>query len=78
MNPASVGRTLRWARKRAGMTQHQLASAAGMPQPSLARIESGAVIPRTATLMAFLEATGHRLAVEPIGSSGPRSVRMWP
>ena len=65
MNPTSLGRTVRWARKRAGMTQHELARALRMPQPSIARIERGAVIPRTVTLLAILEATGHRLIVEP-------------
>ncbi len=38
-----------------------------MPQPSIARIEAGKVVPRTATLMELLAATGHQLAVEPIG-----------
>ncbi len=47
------------------MTQHDLARASGIPQPSIARIERGTVIPRTATLIAILEATGHRLAIEP-------------
>ena len=46
------------------MTQHDLARAAGMPQPSIARIEAGTVIPRTATLIELLSATGHQLAVE--------------
>jgi transcriptional regulator with XRE-family HTH domain len=50
------------------MTQHQLAEAVGMPQPSIARIERGTVLPRTETLIALLAATGHRLAVEPIGA----------
>jgi transcriptional regulator with XRE-family HTH domain len=67
MNTASIGRTVQWARKRAGMTQHDLAKALDMPQPSIARIERGTVTPRTATLIAILEVTGHRLAVEPIG-----------
>ena len=49
------------------MTQHDLAQAVGMPQPSIARIEAGTVIPRTASLLAILEATGHQLSVEPIG-----------
>ena len=39
------------------MTQHDLAQAVGMPQPSIARIEAGTVIPRTTTLLAILEAT---------------------
>ena len=49
------------------MTQHDLARAARMPQPSVARIEAGTVIPRTTSLLALLEATGHQLTVEPIG-----------
>jgi transcriptional regulator with XRE-family HTH domain len=49
------------------MTQHDLAQAVGMPQSSIARIERGTVVPRTATLIGLLEATGHHLAVEPIG-----------
>jgi transcriptional regulator with XRE-family HTH domain len=48
------------------MTQQDLAQATGMPQPSTARIEAGTVVPRTATLIALLEATGYRLSVEPI------------
>ena len=48
------------------MTQHDLAKRVGMPQPSVARIERGAVTPRTATLIRMLKATGHRLSVEPI------------
>ena len=49
------------------MTQHDLARAVEVPQSTIARIESGAVSPRTATLLALLAATGHRLAIEPIG-----------
>jgi transcriptional regulator with XRE-family HTH domain len=67
MNAASIGGRLRWARRRAGMTQQQLAEAVGMPQPSIARIERGTVSPRTATLAELLAATGHRLTVEPMG-----------
>lgn len=68
MDAATLGKTLRWARKRAGMTQQELARAVEMPQPSIARIERGAVVPRTATLMALLKATGHQLSVEPAGA----------
>jgi predicted transcriptional regulator len=53
------------------MTQQQLASAAEMPQASIARIEAGSVTPRTATLIALLKATGHELVAEPIGQSVP-------
>lgn len=69
MNEMAIIRTIRWARKRAGMTQHDLATAVGMPQPSIARIERGTVMPRMTTLLALLKATGYELAVEPIGPS---------
>jgi transcriptional regulator with XRE-family HTH domain len=67
MDATSIGKRLRWARRRAGMTQDQLAQTVGMPQPSVARIERGTVSPRTATLVELMAATGHRLTVEPIG-----------
>lgn len=54
------------------MTQHELAAAVEVPQPTIARIESGAVSPRASTLTAILEATGHRLAIEPIPTSVDR------
>jgi transcriptional regulator with XRE-family HTH domain len=54
------------------MTQQDLARAIRMPQPSIARIESGAVVPRTTTLLAILEATAHELAVEPSGPTVDR------
>ncbi len=66
MDANSVGRTVRWARKRAGLTQHELAQAVGMPQSTIARIEAGAVIPRAETLFALLRLTGHQVAVEPL------------
>jgi transcriptional regulator with XRE-family HTH domain len=49
------------------MTQVELARVVDMPQPSIARIERGTVLPRTATLLAILAATGHEWAVEPAG-----------
>lgn len=48
------------------MTQQHLADELGMPQPTIARIERGTVLPRTSTLMALVEATGHRLTVQPM------------
>lgn len=53
------------------MTQDDLAAAVRMPQSSIARIERGSVSPRTTTLMALLETTGHQLVVEPIGPPVP-------
>ncbi|HSL26450.1 MAG TPA: helix-turn-helix transcriptional regulator, partial [Acidimicrobiia bacterium] len=50
------GRTIRYCRRRAGLTQRQLAARAGLVQPAIARIESGRVIPRADTLFGLLAA----------------------
>ena len=47
------------------MTQRQLAAAAGVPQATVGRIESGAVTPRVDTVAELLAATGQELAVMP-------------
>jgi predicted transcriptional regulator len=49
-----------------------------MPQPSIARIEAGTVIPRTATLIALLHATGHQLSVVPIDPAVDREDDLYP
>lgn len=56
-----AARVLRQARRRAGLTQRELASRAGVPQSRVAKIESGAVIPRVDTLDRLLEACGEGL-----------------
>lgn len=56
---------VRRARRRARMTQRQLAEAASVPQATVGRIEASTVSPRASTLVRLLEATGHELAVEP-------------
>jgi len=45
-------------REHLGMTQEQLAEKAGMKQSALARLESGAIKPRTATLVKLSKAMG--------------------
>ena len=69
---------VRWARKRAGMTQQELARGIGIPQPSIARIERGTVSPRTSTLIEILQATGHELVAEPrtpVGQQDRKAIR---
>jgi predicted transcriptional regulator len=52
-----------------------LAERAGVPQPAIARIESGAVSPRLPTLLELVEAAGFTLEVAPrIGQGVDRSV----
>lgn len=49
---------LRYARRRAGLTQRGLAERAGVAQPAIARIEAGRVSPRLETLDRLLAACG--------------------
>lgn len=55
---------LRWARRRAKLTQRELAARTGIPQSTIARIESG-TDPHLATLSRLLRACGHDLEVRP-------------
>jgi transcriptional regulator with XRE-family HTH domain len=56
---------IRVTRRKAGLTQRQLAAAAGVPQPTVARIESGTVSPRADTLARLLAAAGRELTDAP-------------
>jgi transcriptional regulator with XRE-family HTH domain len=56
--------TLRDARRRAGLTQRALASRSGIPQPAIARIERGTVVPRVDTLDRLLAGCGEQLGTE--------------
>jgi uncharacterized protein len=71
----NAGTALRYARRRAGLTQRELAERAGVPQPAIARIERGVVSPRIATLDRLLAATGEALELAPrIGDGVDRSL----
>jgi uncharacterized protein len=52
---------LRAARRRANLTQTQLAERAGLSQAEVARLERAGSNPTAATLERVLRATGHRL-----------------
>ena len=56
-----ASRMLRHARRRAGLTQRQLAAETGIPQETIARIEAGRVDPRVGTLDRLLEGCGFGL-----------------
>lgn len=53
-----AGQIVRESRRRAGLTQRRLAQLAGVSQPLLARIESGAVQPTFDRLVALVRACG--------------------
>ena len=55
------GRMLRHARGRAQLTQRELSARVGIPQETIARIETGRVDPRVGTLDRLLEGCGFGL-----------------
>jgi transcriptional regulator with XRE-family HTH domain len=65
-----AARVLRYARRRAGLTQRALATKAGVPQPAIARIERGALSPRVRTLEELLAAAGFTLELAPTIGAG--------
>lgn len=65
-----IGTALRQARRRARLTQRALADRCGVPQPAIARIESGRVVPRVDTLDRLLRACGEELRAMPRLSDG--------
>jgi predicted transcriptional regulator len=68
--PTNAGRMLRYARRRAGLTQRALAERAAAYQPAIARIESGAVSPQLDTLTELLHAAGATLEIVPLAGAG--------
>jgi transcriptional regulator with XRE-family HTH domain len=65
-----VGRTLRQARRRAGLSQRALAGRTGVAQPTIARLEAGEQSPRVATLDVLLAACGEVLEAMPRAGAG--------
>ncbi len=64
MRPAlTAGRLLREARRRAGLSQMDLAARAGVTQSVISAYESAHRQPAVPTLAALIEATGHELVL---------------
>lgn len=71
----NAARVLREARRRAGLSQRELARRSGVPQPAIARIESGVTIPRVDTFARLLATCGRSLrAVPRLGVGVDRTV----
>lgn len=67
---------LREARRGARLSQRALARLAGVPQPTVARIESSAVVPRVDTLDRLLRACGRTLMTGPMPGAGVDRTQM--
>lgn len=65
-----AARSLKGIRRRAGLSQRELAKRTGVAQPTIARIERGQVTPRVDTLDRLLHACGWRIDTVPRLSSG--------
>src|SRR5882672_12802124 len=63
------------ARRRAGLSQSELARRMKTTQSTVARLESGRGLPSTRTLGRFAKATGHRLKIsfEPVKGTTRRA-----
>jgi HTH-type transcriptional regulator/antitoxin HipB len=59
-----AARVLRESRRRAGLTQAELAQRVGVLQPAVARIETGRARPRVDTLERLLLVCGMTLVIE--------------
>ncbi len=59
-----VGSAVRAARRRAGVSQAELAERAGTSQPSIARLEKGQVSPTVITLDRIARALGTELVID--------------
>lgn len=67
-----AGRLIREARRRAGLTQAELAAAAGTSQPAVAAYESGSRSPSVRTLDKLIRATGRTLDVRLVKAPAAR------
>jgi UDP-N-acetylglucosamine 1-carboxyvinyltransferase len=75
-----IGSTVRSARKRAGVTQAQLATLCSTSQPAIARLEKGLVAPTVLSLDRIARALGAELVIdfEPLGTRGGASAPAIP
>lgn len=58
-----IARELIGARARAGLTQDEIASRMGTTQSTIARLESGRVIPSMRSIERYAKATGSRVTI---------------
>ena len=68
----AIAKAVITARKRAGLTQMELAQKMGTTQPAVTRMESGRIQPSLRTLRRLAQATGSRLMIrfEPCRTGG--------
>ena len=67
---------VREARKRAGLTQAELGSRAGVPQSTIARIESGARTPSTDMVEHLVRAAGFEVRAR-LGEPDPQTASLF-
>jgi transcriptional regulator with XRE-family HTH domain len=70
MAPMRSANLLRHARRRAGLTQVELARLAGVPQSTVGRIETNRINPTISTMRLLLNAAGQDLELVPLAGRG--------
>jgi ribosome-binding protein aMBF1 (putative translation factor) len=66
----ALAETLIAARRRAGLSQKELASRIATDQSNISKWESGSVMPSTRTLQRIADVTGHRLTIAFVPKAG--------
>jgi transcriptional regulator with XRE-family HTH domain len=70
----NAGPLLLSARRKAGLSQRELGQRAGVPQSTIARIESSVIDPGFRTLSNLLQACGYRVRLSKLGEGVDRTV----
>ena|ERR1051325_10926990 len=70
MSDIGAGAIVVEARRRAGLTQQQLADRSGTSQPAIARLESGYASPTFATVERLVRAAGFAMRIELEATAG--------
>jgi transcriptional regulator with XRE-family HTH domain len=68
---------VKMARRRAGLTQRELARRSGVAQPTVSRIEAGRMSPTFDTLNALVRASGMQLMTGDRGGRGVDETQLW-
>ena len=74
MDAASM---VKMARRRAGLSQRELARRSGVAQPTVSRVESGRMSPTFDTLSALVRACGMQLLAGDQGGMGVDETQLW-
>ena len=77
MSAMDAAGMVKMARRRAGLSQRELARRSGVAQPTVSRVESGRMSPTFDTLNAMVRACGMHLVARDQGGRGVDETQLW-